>query len=358
MRADARYFDGEIARDHTVVVELTPQGLAIEGLNVIPRVWSLSGLAAITPARPGHPLRLGHDAEPGARLVITQEAFTRELLARAPHLAGGFNARRAGRVAAIVAISTLVTAGALYLILSYAPQTLAFVLPDSWRNRLGDQVEATLTASGKLCATTRENAALRSLASRLAEGNGEMPPFELKVYNIDILNAFALPGGRIVFTRKLIDAAKSPDEVAGVLAHEIGHVYHRHSEAQLVRAMGIELLLRIASGGGDTISSLAGVLAILRYSRDAEREADSFAQKTLVNAAIDPLGLKRFFEEIRKLEGDKSSTGGLFGTVSDIMSTHPVTDERIAAITPLPEGIVARPALSDPDWASLRKICN
>ncbi len=121
--------------------------------------------------------------------------------------------------------------------------------------------------------------------------------------------------------------------------------------------MGIELLLRIASGGGDTISGLAGLLAILRYSRDAEREADSFAQTAMINAAIDPMGLKRFFEALKKLEGDKGSTGGLFGTVSDMMSTHPVTDERIEAIKPLPEGTIARPALSDADWASLRKIC-
>jgi len=358
MRADARFFDGEIARDHRVIVELTPQGLAIEGLGVVPRVWSLSGLNLIARAGPGHPLRLGHESEVGTRLVITQEAFTRELIALAPHLAGGFNARRASRVAAIIAISALVTAGVLYLILSYAPQTLAFMLPDSWRNSLGDQVEATLSSDGKLCATSAANMTLRSLGNRLREGNADMPPFEIKVYDIKILNAFALPGGRIIVTQELIDTVKTPEEVAGVLAHEIGHVYHRHGEAQIIRAMGIELLLRMASGGGDTISGLASLLAILRYSRDAEREADSFAQSAMVNAAIDPLALKSFFEAMKKLLGDRASTGGLFGTMSDMMSTHPVTDERIAAIKPLPEGTVARPVLSDADWANLKKICN
>jgi Zn-dependent protease with chaperone function len=343
MKTDARFFDGEIARDHMVIAELTPQGLAIEGLGVTPRVWSLSGLNLIAKAQPGHPLRLGYENEPGARLVVTQEAFTRELMAQAPHLAGGFNARRAGRVAAIIALCALATAG----VLSYAPQTLAFVLPDSWRNSLGDQVEATLASNGKLCATSATNASLRSLGNRLREGNADMPPFEIKVYDIKILNAFALPGGRIIVTRKLIDEVKAPEEVAGVLAHEIGHVYHRHSEAQLIRATGIELLLKMASGGGDTISGFAGLLAVLRYSRDAEREADSFAQTAMVNAAIDPTALKSFFEAMKKLLGDRGSTGGLFGTVSDMMSTHPMTDERIAAIKPLPEGTVARPVLSD-----------
>jgi predicted Zn-dependent protease len=214
-----------------------------------------------------------------------------------------------------------------------------------------------LASGAKLCATSASNVALADLASRLAQGDPDAPLFELKVYDIDIVNAFALPGDRIVITGKLIQTAESPEEVAGVLAHEMGHVYHRHAEAQMVRAMGIELLLRVASGGGDTISGLAGLLAILRYSRDAEREADSFAQDQLRKVAIDPLGLKRFFDRMMKLEGDRGSSGGIFGTVSDMMSTHPVTRERIDAIKPLPQGTAARPVLTDADWASLKKIC-
>lgn len=358
MRVDARFFDGETARDHAVSAELVPEGLAIEGLEVSRRVWSLSGLVAISPIAAGHPARLGHDAVPGARLVITDEAFLRELLQRAPHLGGGLNVRKAGRWAAIIAACAVLTAGVLYLTLSYAPQTLAFVLPESWRNTLGDQVEATLASGAKLCATSTSNMALAELASRVAQGDPEAPLFELKVYDIDIVNAFALPGDRIVLTRKLIEAAGAPEEVAGVLAHEMGHVYHRHAEAQMVRAMGIELLLKVASGGGGDIGGFAGLLAILRYSRDAEREADSFALDQLKKVAIDPLGLKRFFERVMKLEGDRDSSGGIFGTVSDMMSTHPVTKERIDAIKPLPEGTPPRPVLTDADWASLKKICS
>ena len=139
------------------------------------RVWSLSGLVAIAPIQAGYPVRLGHDGVPGARLVITQEAFMRELVARAPHLAGGINVVKAGRWAAIIVASALVTLGVLYLTLSYAPQTLATMLPESWRNTLGDQVEATLSSGAKLCATSKTNATLRTLAARLAEGNPQAP---------------------------------------------------------------------------------------------------------------------------------------------------------------------------------------
>ncbi len=355
MRVDARFFDGETARDHLVTAELGPEGLAIEGVELSRRVWSLSGLTAIATIEAGHPTRLGHDSAPGARLVITQQAFLKELVARSPHLAGGFNARKTGRWVAIIAASTLLFAGVLYGTLSYAPQALAFILPESWRDTLGDQVEATLSNGGKLCATSNDNAALADLAKRLTAGDAEAPSFELKVYDIDIVNAFALPGDRIVVTEKLIEAAATPEEVAGVLAHEMGHVYHRHPEAQMVRAVGIELLVKIASGGD--LGGFAGLLAILRYSRDSEREADGFAVDQLRKVAINPVGLKHFFERVMKLEDDRGSRTGIFDAVSDIMSTHPVTNERINAIRPLPEGTATRPVLSDSDWAGLKKIC-
>jgi predicted Zn-dependent protease len=356
MRVDAQFFDGEIARDRLVVAELVPEGLAIEGLELPRRTWSLSGLSAISPIESGRPARLGHDAAPGARLVITQQAFLQELLVRAPHLVGGFNTAKTGRWAAIIAISALLAAGLLYVTLSYAPQALAFVLPESWRNTLGDEVEATLSGSGKFCATSRANAVLADLATRLVEGDPEAPSFELKVYDINIVNAFTLPGGRIVLTQKLIATTQTPEEVAGVLAHELGHVYHRHAEAQLIRAMGIELLLKLAAGGGGDIGGFAGLLAILRYSRDAEREADSFAVDQLKKVAIDPVGLKTFFQRMLRLEGEHGSDG-IFGKVSDMMSTHPVTKDRIDAIKPLPEGSATRPVLSDGDWTILKKIC-
>lgn len=357
MRIDARFFDGETARDHLVVAELVPEGLAIEGLEVGRRVWSLAGLSAISPIKPGYPARLAYDGAPGARLVITREAFTRELTAQAPHLAGGINVRKAGRMVAIALGCALLSVAILYLTLSYAPHAIASILPESWRKTLGDQVEVALASDSKLCGTSTNNAALAALASRIARGDPDAPLFELKVYDINIINAFALPGARIVITRKLIETAEAPEEVAGVLAHELGHVYHLHPESQMVRAMGIELLLKVASGGGDTISGLAGLLAILRYSRDAEREADSFALDQMTKVAIDPLGLKRFFERLMKLEGDSGSSGGIFGTVSDMMSTHPVTKDRIDAIHPLPAGVTPSPVLSDSDWAGLKKVC-
>lgn len=184
----------------------------------------------------------------------------------------------------------------------------------------------------------------------------DLPKFTISVFDMPMINAFSLPGGRIVVTRKLIEAATAPDQVAGVIAHEIGHVAHRDPEAQLIRATSLQVLLALFTGGaGDsTLASLAGTLAILRYSRSAERQADDYAITLMRAAAIDPMGLRRFFEQMKATEG-KDPTGSL-GKFTSILATHPMTDERISGIEPLPPG-VAREVLPAADWTALRATC-
>jgi beta-barrel assembly-enhancing protease len=172
-----------------------------------------------------------------------------------------------------------------------------------------------------------------------------------------VLNAFAVPGDRIIITRELIVAATSPDEVAGVLAHEMGHVVHRDSEAQMVRVTGLQVLLSIATGsnGGGTASNMAGLAAILQYSREAERAADAFALATLTKAQIDPMGIKRFFEMVLKMEGEQGS--GTLARIGNMFSTHPGTEERISNIVPLPAGVTPKPPLTTEQWEALKNIC-
>jgi predicted Zn-dependent protease len=101
----------------------------------------------------------------------------------------------------------------------------------------------------------------------------------------------------MVMSAGLIAKAQSPDEVAGVLAHELGHVALRHPEAAIVRVYGLQAIISIftAGQGAETISSVAGILALLSYSREAEEEADAYASKVMDRAQIDPKGLRTFF---------------------------------------------------------------
>ena len=352
----ALYFDGQTAADRQVTVRLDANGLQFSGDAVSPCLWSYDGLAATERHHAGLPFRLNHDQQPGARLVINDDAMVAELIQRAPQLSGGFSLRGKGRAFAWTMGVAACFLAAGYLVLQLAPQKLAFVLPDSWRDRVGGQVEVSLTEGATVCSATTGVSALGVMAGRLAEGNPDMPPLRVRVYNIPIMNAFAMPGERIVITAELIRRANRPEQVAGVLAHEVGHILKRHSETQLVRATGLQILLSIVTGGGgDTISTIAGVAAILSYTREAEAEADDVALDLMQRAAIDPMGLKEFFDIILAEEGKASD--GTWRKLQSAIATHPGTEDRIKKIHPLPDDVAARPVLNDAQWLALKNIC-
>jgi beta-barrel assembly-enhancing protease len=352
----AVYFDGQIAADQPVTATIGADALRFEGPQTPVQSWTYSELSAIERHHAGHAFRITHAGQPGARLVLRDDAFTAELLGRAPHLKGGLSLRGAGRIAAWVAGVLLAVMAAGYLVLQLAPQKLAFVLPDSWRERVGAQVETSLTGGAKLCTGEAGMAAVSAMTARLTEGTPDLPPLSIRVYDVPVMNAFAMPGERIVITAELIRRAARPEQVAGVLAHELGHVAMRHSEAQLVRVTGLQILVSIVTGGGsDTIGSMAGLAAILSYSREAEAEADDFAIAAMTASAIDTTGLREFFELILKEEG-KPSTGP-FSKIGSVLNTHPGTEDRIKKIHPLPDGTVARPVMTDDQWQALKRIC-
>ena len=357
MAVEAVYFDGETARDNRVVVSLETSGLHFSGEGVLPQDWSLSGLSATEPPQPGQPLRLSHGSHAGARLSLRNDDFSRQLLTAAPHLAGGFSSGHAKRLFLWIGGGLAVLAALVYLTLNFAPRRLAVLLPDAWSKRVGEQMEASLVAGARNCQMAAGERSIAALLAILAEGNSDMPPLRVRVYDIPIVNAFALPGGNIVLTRGLLNAAVEVNEVAGVLAHEIGHVAHHHPEAQMVRIAGMQVLISIATGtsGGNNLSSIAGLAAILKSSRDAEREADAYAVATLSAAHVDPLGLKHFFEKILADEG--KSTGGALTKLGTVFSTHPVTTERIDLIKPLPANEPLKVPLTDGQWQDLKAIC-
>lgn len=357
MAIEAVYFDGETARDNRVVVSLEASGLQFSGEDVPSQTWKLSGLTAVDPPHMGHALRLSHDGHAGARLSIRNDAFTQQLLNAAPHLKGGFHPKRALRLFLWIGGGLTILAGLIYLTLNFAPQRLAVLLPDTWSKRVGEQMEASLVQNAKVCQTPDGEKAIAAMLANLADGSPDMPPLRVRVYDIPIMNAFALPGGFIVLTRGLLREASDPGEVAGVLAHEVGHVAHHHPEAQMIRIAGMQVLISVATGtsGGTNASSLAGLAAILKSTRDAEREADAYAVSMLSGARVDPMALKHFFEKILKEEG--KSSGSAFSNLGTLFSTHPVTTERIEQIKPLPAGVTLRPALSEEQWKDLKEIC-
>jgi Zn-dependent protease with chaperone function len=145
------------------------------------------------------------------------------------------------------------------------------------------------------------------------------------------VNAFALPGGTMVVTDELVKLVNDDPVVLGVLAHEIGHVRHRHGMRQLIQ---ISALGAIASAAFGDYASLLATLPVLAggmaYSRNAEREADEEAIQVLQANGISPLVMVKFFTAVRQeaqLAGDKGNPGdSLLGIA---FSSHPQDTQRI-----------------------------
>lgn len=152
-------------------------------------------------------------------------------------------------------------------------------------------------------------------------------------------NAFTLPGGNIVIFTGLIDLADTPEELAGVLSHEMGHAEKRHVIDRLVKEFGIAVIGSIVLG--DNTGMLGGILkqAIsTSFDRDQEREADDFALNTMVNAGIRPSFIADFFSKIEQKMGGMDKN-------MELISTHPDNAERIqkARTYKVPPGFKEKP---------------
>lgn len=145
-------------------------------------------------------------------------------------------------------------------------------------------------------------------------------------------NAFALPDGQIVFTDEMVAIAQHDDELLSVLAHEIGHVVHRHGMRRMVQdsllSFAILSVTGDASGVSELFLGLPVVLTELAYSRDFERDADRFALDYLHAHQIPWHHFASILTRISEIESEKGQEEGKW---SNYLSTHPSTPERVAA---------------------------
>lgn len=236
-------------------------------------------------------------------------------------------------------------------IVVWSPQWLAPLVPQSVEKRLGDALVGDF--GGRFCDTTRGRAALAKLTGSLDDKPQEL---QVEVANIGMLNAVALPGGKVVLFQGLLDQAKSPDEVAGVLAHEIGHVRERHVMQGLLRQMGLAVVLGGFDGtGGSTLNNVLSTT----YTRASEQEADDHSIKAMAKASISPVATAGFFERLSRMDGSanmrKDDQGRI---VSGYLSSHPLSDDRRELFKKsVVKGKEYKPALSYSEWTELKTMC-
>jgi len=158
---------------------------------------------------------------------------------------------------------------------------------------------------------------VRELGTKLTQGSRYR--YEFHVADDSAVNAFALPGGIVVVNTGLIEATRRPEELAGVLAHEVQHVELRHSLRQIAKQLGLLATLNLFAGniGASLGGRVAEHLLSLKFTRSAEQQADEQAVALLTRVNIDPGGLPSFFSRLASEPAPPS-----------ILSSHPASADR------------------------------
>jgi beta-barrel assembly-enhancing protease len=350
-----RFSDGRSAASRPVSVRFDTDGLRF-GDGGGSALWPYADITTAAPlsATSGDVLAM-LSSMPGATLFVQDRAFVQQLMKAAPQTDRTAYRKTGLRTAAPVGLLALCI-GVSIMTFDLSPsKAIARLMPEAARERLGRSVLTGLPVT-ETCGNPEGRAALDVLVKRLRPDLKDTP-HKVSVLNWDLVNAFAVPGGSVVLTRAILERAASADEIAGVLAHEMGHGIELHAEAGLVRTVGFWALVQmIFTGTPGAIGNVGTVLAQLAYTRSYEREADAIGLKLLRDAKISHKGFAGFF---RRMEGSGNKDAGPSrrGPFSaDVFETHPPTPERIQTIESQPD-YPATPALTDQQWQALKRIC-
>jgi Zn-dependent protease with chaperone function len=331
----AWHFDGRTAAQHDVHVVYEHGSLWIsETGETIP-------LSALRPMGTASAPSFAHADREGWRLGFTTPLPPEWAAALPGQERHGGIIDRFGLWPALIGCA-VAAAIAIYAVVQ-STSLIARLIPERWETAFGEALTGDF--GGKACAGAAGRQALDRLALRLSGGK----PLRVRVIDLDMVNAAALPGRQVVVFKGLLTQARSPDEVAGVLGHEIGHVEHRDPMTALIRDFGLGLLIGSAEGG-----KIAQTLLSSRYSRAAERNADAYAVDAMAGAHISPAATAAFFKRL----GREETKIGLGTRALSYVSSHPLSAERqrLFSTAVRKEGGY-RPALSPAEWEALRGIC-
>ena len=345
VRFSAALMDGVTAEALPVQLRLGRDGLELESSagESLTR-WPLAGLERVPHVQGA--IHLRHRDHPGALLSSEDPSLGAALGSLG--FSSGLSRRRVLSMAAYGAA----TAALVAIFVNQLPALTRAVsqrVPLSVEAELGASLTTLLAEHA--CEGPGSRGALERLASRLRLESDPSPELRrIELVNLSVANAFTLPGGTLVLTRGLIEEAQGPDEVAGVMAHELEHVARRHVMTRLVRST------LLTTGWQLTLGDFSGLLAIdpatllelasLEFSREDEREADAGALARLRHADISSAGFAAFFERLENASGD----------IPEWLSSHPASALRREAARAVPPG-AASPALTDAEWTRLRGAC-
>lgn len=322
------YYDGKTASRTKVFITLTPHTVRLTLEDGSSFDWKLSEITQTQGFYEGEPVRMERGEE---AFTVAERAFIADLLKTAPAGAARFNASKTRpgfrlwmpfAAAASVAALIVVYLWGIPVFASYA----ADAVTPSWEEKLGANVVAQFTSGRERCSDAATTGEINKLLDALNQAAIPHPyAFKIHLVKDPMLNAFAAPGGHIVIFTGLLNATKSPQELAGVMAHEMQHVLRKHATKSIFENLSTYMIIAVITGDTSGVAGMIHSIGAFRYSRLHEQDADERAVMLLEAAGINPEGLIEFFKTVEKSAGDMPSALAY-------LSTHPVTQERIGYI--------------------------
>lgn len=351
--ASAVYFDGKTNRKHHITLRIAG-GIEIIEDDRILDIWSFGEVRRAD--GPPNVLRISCvTALPLARLEITDASTKAAIVSHCAALdAGGRGRGSTGRIIfwSLAAVGSIV--GLAVFGIPYAADRLAPLVPYAIEKRIGDAADGQVRAilGGQLCTGAEGQAAFTALVDKIREAGELDLPTDAHVLSSTEINALALPGGRVYLLNGLLEKATSPDEIAAIIAHELGHVKHRDNMRSMIQTGGTSFLFGLLFGdvtGAGAVIFVSRTMLDAHYSRDAERDADGFAVDVMHKLGRSPLPMGELLFRVSGKEGK---------TPLSIFASHPLTEDRLNEMKKADRPSTGPAILSDAQWRALKGICN
>ena len=346
------YFDGASSKRRTVILRLSDRLEIVEDGSAL-AAWAYDDIRGVD--SPSGMLRLSCQTAPAlARLEIRDTALAAELVSRCAKVNDNAPGRRG--VAVIVGWSLAAAASIVAIVLFGLPlaaDRLTPLVPETFERRLGDVADAQVKGlfNARVCDNPAGQAAFVKLVTAIRESAGLDTSVQSGVLSSSVPNAFALPGGKVYLFNGLLAKAENADEIAGVLAHELGHLKHRDNLRGLIRDSGTSFLIGLLFGditGSSVLIFGSRTLVTSSHSREAEQNADGFAIDVMhrLGRPAKPTG-----ELLLRVTGKE-------GKGLSIISSHPLSEDRLARMSREDRPASRPPLLTSAEWRSLKSICD
>jgi Zn-dependent protease with chaperone function len=346
------FLDGALAHRLSATVSVSPDTVRYTLTSGQSAVWRFEELDWTLGEIEARQIRLSKGGDPEQWLVLVSIQDVREFKLRYNAWERSRGARIGKETKALLRASagTVILIVLAWLAWPVVTDLITPLVPDEVDEKLEKSAYEDIAHHFRICAGRSGASALTTIRDRLAANDPTLRAVKIHVVEMPVPNAFTLPGGQVLVTRELIDQASSGDEVAGVLAHEFGHVLHKDSIRSVLRRGLPALILHVF--GVDGLESAAGAADFFinsAFRRSDEAAADKTGLDLMKAAGISPKGFMDFFA---RLEKEQSESG-----ILDFVSDHPPPADRLAMISAVTV-TNSKPVLDAAEWQALRDICS